>query len=82
MRKMIACTALMVAACAGTQSYPGPYVLEGNAKFVRVGWAASRTGNQGALQVADQHCAQYGKVAQYSGKPNDFSAAYNCVKDD
>lgn len=32
------------------------------------------------LAAAQRHCAQYGRVAQFAGKVNDWENAYNCVK--
>jgi hypothetical protein len=78
MRKIILIgIALVVAGCATPR---GPEVYEGNASSVIVGWNNSTQGSTGALQAADQHCAQYGKTARYSGKPNDFLLAYDCIK--
>lgn len=32
------------------------------------------------LAAAERHCARHGRVAQFAGKVNDWSNAYNCVK--
>lgn len=58
----------------------GPEVYEGNAASVVVGWNRSTQGTTGALEAADAHCKKYGKVARYTGKPNDFLLAYDCVQ--
>ena len=56
-----------------------PKVVEGNARSVIVGWNMSTQGSTGSLGIADAHCAKYGKTAKYTGKPNDFQLAYDCV---
>lgn len=33
------------------------------------------------LAAAERHCARYGRHAQFAGKVNDWSNAYNCVKE-
>ncbi len=71
-----ACALVLLAACASTR----PTVAEGNQSTVVVDWAQSSRGSDGALAVADAHCAQYGKHARYSGKPNSFRIAYDCVR--
>jgi hypothetical protein len=63
------CVLLTIAGCATVS----PRVVEGNQSTVT-------QGSTGALAVADAHCAQYGKHAKYSGKPNSFRLAYDCVK--
>jgi len=73
---LTACTLALLAGCAST----GPTVAEGNRSTVVVDWARSNQGSNGALAVADAHCAQYGKHARYSGKPNAFRLAYDCVE--
>lgn len=70
------CALLLIAGCVST----GPRVAEGNQSTVVVDWAQSNQGNTGALAAADAHCAQYGKHARYSGKPNSFQIAYDCVQ--
>lgn len=32
------------------------------------------------LLAAQKHCAQYGRVAQFAGKVDDWTTAYNCVR--
>lgn len=32
------------------------------------------------LDAAQNHCAKYGRVAQFAGKVSDWKNAYNCVK--
>ena len=73
---LTACTLALLAGCAST----GPTVAEGNQSTVVVDGARSNQGSNGALAVADAHCAQYGKHARYSGKPNAFRLAYDCVE--
>lgn len=70
------CALLLVAGCVST----GPQVAEGNPSAVVVDWAQSSRGSSGALTAADAHCARYGKHARYSGKPNAFQIAYDCVQ--
>jgi outer membrane lipoprotein SlyB len=70
---------LSLAGCL-TNPARGPEVYEGNEVSVVVGWNRSTVGSTGALAVAEAHCAKFGKHAQYSGKPNDFLLAYNCIK--
>ncbi|NYT44592.1 hypothetical protein H0A64_07095 [Alcaligenaceae bacterium] len=70
------CALLAIAGCTTV----GPRVAEGNQSTVVVDWAHSTQGSAGALAAADAHCAQYGKHAQYSGKPNAFQLAYDCIK--
>lgn len=74
--KRLVFVCLLIAGCA---SVP-PQVREGNAETVIVSWNMSTQGSSGALGVADAHCAKYGKRARYTGKPNDFQLAYDCVK--
>ena len=76
--RMYVIVAALLAGCATQQR--GPEVYDGNEASVVVGWNHSTVGSKGALSVADEHCAKFGKHAQYSGKPNDFLLAYNCVK--
>lgn len=70
------CVMLAITGCAAAV---GPKVAEGNQSTVVVDWAHSNQGSTGALALADAHCAQYGKHARYSGKPNVFQLAYDCV---
>jgi hypothetical protein len=72
---IVAVLLLVHAGCASR----GPVVDEGNATGVVVAWNRSTGGSSGALAVADQHCQRYGRAARYSGKPNAFLLAYDCV---
>lgn len=72
---------LLLSGCASTVSPTGgPEVIEGNANSVIVSWFRSNTFDRGALGVADAHCANYGKSAQFMSKPSEYQIAYNCVK--
>ncbi|MBS0323589.1 MAG: hypothetical protein JSR19_07025 [Proteobacteria bacterium] len=79
MKMMTMLLAIALAGCVTTGAR-GPEVLEGTENSVTVNWANSTQGVSGALTAADQHCAKYGKHAQFAGKLTDFQFAYNCVK--
>lgn len=65
--------ALLLAGCA-TQ----PPSVTGTEHAVSVNWASSDAAL--TLPAAEAHCATYGKHAQFAGKPNAFTDAFNCVK--
>lgn len=52
--------------------------VTGTEHAVAVNWAASDSAL--TLPAAEAHCAKYGKHAQFAGKPNAFTDAFNCVK--
>ncbi|MHB1371264.1 MAG: hypothetical protein ACYCW7_13835 [Pseudomonadaceae bacterium] len=64
---------LLLNACASA----GPSV-NGTEHAVTINWA--NAASSVTLPAAEAHCAQYGRHAQFSGKPNAFTDAYNCVK--
>lgn len=66
----------LLTACAVT----GPRITEGNERTVVVDWYESSTWSDGTLAVADKHCAQFNRIARYSGKPAAFKVAYDCVE--
>lgn len=51
--------------------------VTGTEHAVAVNWANSDASL--TLQAAEAHCARYGKHAQFAGKPNAFTDAFNCV---
>lgn len=67
---------LAVAVLAGCASAP-PSVV-GTEHAVTVNWSGSAQSR--SLAAAEAHCQKYGRYAQFSGKPNAFTDAYNCVK--
>lgn len=64
---------LWLSGCAST----GPTV-NGTEYAVTVNWANASSSS--TIQTAQAHCAQYGRNAQFAGKPNAYTDAYNCVK--
>lgn len=76
MFKSVGIIALIV--LAGCASLP-PVAMEGTENAVVVNWAGSTSVN-GALAIAEQHCAKYGRHAQFVGKITVYQIAYNCVK--
>lgn len=72
MRTAIIAAALL-AGCAGQSPR-----VSGTEHAVTINWAHS--GREYVLQNAEAHCAQYGKHAQFTGKPNAFTDAFNCVE--
>ena len=65
---------LLIAGCAAPQNR---YTVNGTEHSVTVNWAGGKA--DGALPEAEKHCAKYGKHAQFAGKVNDFTAAFNCA---
>jgi hypothetical protein len=64
--------AVLLAGCAAE----APRVT-GTEHAVAVNWANSDASL--TLPTAEAHCAKYGKHAQFAGKPNAFTDAFNCV---
>lgn len=77
MRATLIILLLAIAGCAAPR---GPEVYEGNSASVIVGWNRSTQGTTGALEAADAHCKKFGKAARYTGKPNAYLLAYDCVQ--
>jgi hypothetical protein len=65
---------LWLSGCASA----GP-AISGTEHAVTINWANSSS--SATLADAEEHCAKYGRHAQFSGKPNAFTDAYNCVKE-
>lgn len=79
MKKLILIS-IVLAGCATT---PGTAkVISGTESSVIVSYAEAPIGTSSGsmLPVAESHCAQYGKHAQFVAKTADFSGAFNCVK--
>lgn len=53
--------------------------INGTEHAVTINWANASSST--TLPTAQAHCAKYGRHAQFSGKPNPFTDAYNCVKE-
>jgi len=70
--KTIVIAALLLAGCA-----TGAPLVTGTEHAVTVNWADSEAAL--TLPTAEAHCARYGKHAQFAGKPNAFTDAFNCV---
>lgn len=64
---------ILLAGCATA----GP-TINGTEHAVTINWA--NASSSATLADAEAHCAKYGRHAQFSGKPNAFTDAYNCVK--
>ena len=71
---------IAIAMLAGCATPRGNVITEGNANFVAINWADSPTWGRDTLQLAEQHCAKYGKTAQFDKNINDFTKSYLCVK--
>lgn len=68
--------ALSLGGCVGIYGGAFGQDVVGNAAYVTV----SNVWNEmDALPLADQHCAQYGKVARFSSKEG-HRVVYDCVK--
>lgn len=65
---------LLLAGCATPSTNPS---YGGTEYTVTINWGMS--GMSKAPVLAEQHCQQYGKHAQFAGK-QDFFIFYNCVK--
>lgn len=68
--------ALLLTGCANGQ----PHIVDATPHQVSVS-RARMIGSAGMLQMADAHCAQYGKHAEYIGGNDTFVSNYRCVKE-
>ena len=74
---LIAALGVLAAGCA-TTSQPRACYVDGTEYTATVNYVAC--GVEKATHDAESHCQKYSRHAQFSGKINDWTNAYNCVK--
>ena len=67
--------ALALTGCAAGK----PFIVDSTPHQVSVS-RANMTGSAGQLQMAESHCARYGKYAEYIGGGDTFVSHYRCIK--
>lgn len=67
--------ALILTGCAAGK----PFIVDATPHQVSVS-RADMIGNAGQLQMAEAHCARFGKHAEYIGGGDTFVSHYRCVK--
>lgn len=71
--RRIALLAALLAGCVGQ-----PVIVDSSENAVVVS-RHNMTGSAGMIQMAEAHCAKFGKRARFVGKRNDFADHYECL---
>ena len=74
----IALIGTLLPACGATGPFagPGPFVREGNANSVEIGFSGDMSN---ALPLARRHCAQFERVPRYL-MPTEDGGVFECVR--
>ena len=73
---LVVVLAVLLAGCVSTA--PRACYVDGTEYTASVNYVAC--GVEKATHDAEAHCAKEGRHAQFAGKINDWTNAYNCVK--
>ena len=74
----LALTGAMLAGCSASDVFggPGPFVREGNADTVEIGFSGDASN---AMPLARKHCAQFERVPRYV-QPTLDGGIFECVR--
>jgi hypothetical protein len=74
----LALVGAMLSSCGGADLFggPGPFVREGNADSVEIGFTGDISN---AMPLARKHCAQFERVPRYAMGAQD-GAVFDCVR--
>lgn len=73
-------TILLALTLAGCASSGQPFIVDATPHQVSVS-RANMIGSAGQLQMAEAHCAKFGKHAEYVGGGDTFVSHYRCASE-